>query len=65
MGWHVPPRVGVPEGISLVFLLPYSPELQPAERAWPLVSEVVVNLLLASLGEMMEVVAEWCLSLQW
>ncbi|WP_172960209.1 hypothetical protein [Thermus scotoductus] len=48
-----------------MFLLPYSPELQPAERAWPLVSEVVVNLLLASLGEMMEVVAEWCLSLQW
>lgn len=27
VGWHVPPRVGVPEGISLVFLLPYSPEL--------------------------------------
>ena len=26
-----------------MFLPPYSPELQPAERLWPLVDEAVVN----------------------
>lgn len=37
-GWNVPPRVEIPEGIRLVFLPPYLPELQPVERVWPLVS---------------------------
>ncbi len=36
-GWHVSGRVEVPEGVRLVFLPPYSPELQPVERVWPLV----------------------------
>ncbi len=30
-GWHGPEGLAIPEGISLVFLPPYSPELQPAE----------------------------------
>ena len=41
-GWHGPEGLAVPEGISLVFLPPYSPELQPAEHLWPLVDEPVV-----------------------
>jgi DDE superfamily endonuclease len=31
-GWHVSPQVQIPVGLHLVFLPPYSPELQPAER---------------------------------
>ena len=31
-GWHGPEGLAVPDGISLAFLPPYSPELQPAER---------------------------------
>jgi transposase len=42
-GWHGPKGLAVPEGISLVFLPPYSPELQPAEHLWPLVDEAVAN----------------------
>ncbi len=42
-GWHVSGRVEVPEGVRLVFLPPYSPELQPVERVWPLVDAVVAN----------------------
>ncbi len=42
-GWHVSGRVEVPEGVRLVFLPPYSPELQPVERVWPLVNEAVAN----------------------
>ncbi len=34
-GWHRPEGLAVPEGISLVFPPPCSPELQPAERLWP------------------------------
>ncbi len=47
-------------GVRLVFLPPYSPELQPVERVWPLVNEAVANRYFRDLEEMMEVVAERC-----
>jgi transposase len=50
----------VPEGINLVFLPPYSPELQPAEHLWPLVDEPVVNRHFATLADLEAVVAERC-----
>jgi transposase len=31
-GWHVSKDLEVPEGVELMFLPPYSPEIQPAER---------------------------------
>ena len=34
--WHMTQKLNVPEGIHLFPLPPYSPELQPAERLWPL-----------------------------
>jgi hypothetical protein len=55
-----PEGLAVPDGISLVFLPPYSPELQPAERLWPLVDEPFVNRHLASLAELDAVIAERC-----
>ena len=33
-GWHKAKDLSVPEGITLVFLPPYSPELNPIERLW-------------------------------
>lgn len=33
-GWHVAKALRVPENITLLFLPPYSPELNPAERLW-------------------------------
>ena len=59
-GWHVSQGVEVPEGVGLEYLPPYSPELQPAERMWPLVNEAVANRYFETLEEMMEVVAERC-----
>lgn len=59
-GWHMSPRVEVPPGIRLVLLPPYSPELQPAERVWPLINEAVANRYFEDLEEMMAVVAERC-----
>jgi transposase len=42
-GWHLSEKLKVPEGIHLLPLPAYSPELQPAERLWPLVNEPLVN----------------------
>jgi len=63
-GWHVSPRVEVPEGVRLVFLPPYSPELQPVERVWPLVNEAVANRYFADLEALMEAVERRWLALQ-
>jgi len=59
-GWHGPKGLPVPDGISLVFLPPYSPELQPAQRLWPLVDEPVANRHFATLDDLNAVVAERC-----
>ena len=59
-GWHGPEGLAIPDGISLVFLPPYSPELQPAERLWPLVDEPVVNRHFATLAELDATVGERC-----
>lgn len=33
-GWHVARALEVPDNVTLLFLPPYSPELNPAERLW-------------------------------
>ena len=33
-GWHVTPKLEVPENITLMFLPPRSPELNPVENVW-------------------------------
>ena len=59
-GWHGPENLPVPEGITLVFLPAYSPELQPAERLWPLVDEPVANKHCTTLADLEAVLAERC-----
>jgi hypothetical protein len=59
-GWHRSDQVVVPEGIHLVFLPPYSPELQPAERLWELVDEPLVNRSFSALDELEAVLVQRC-----
>ncbi|WP_309228509.1 transposase [Roseomonas sp. KE2513] len=33
-GWHIAGRLTVPDNVSLIFLPPYAPELNPIERVW-------------------------------
>ena len=33
-GWHVAKALHTPDNISLLYLPPYSPELNPVERLW-------------------------------
>lgn len=63
-GWHRSRELAVPQGIELVFLPPASPELQPAERVWPLVNEPVANRTFADLDELEAVLVVRCQTLR-
>ena len=62
-GWHPGKEVEVPEGIELEFLRAHSPELQPAERLWPLANEAVANRPFESLDELEGSLVERCVAL--
>ena len=62
-GWHSSDKLVVPDGLLLVFLPPYSPELQPAERLWPLTNEAVANQSFATLKELDEAMGKRCCTL--
>jgi transposase len=49
-GWHIAGDLVVPDNISLVFLPPYAPELNPIERLWLRARQfaIVKELLTAS-----------------
>jgi transposase len=62
-GWHTSPKVRIPEGIHLEFLPPRSPELQPAERLWPLSNEGVANRHFEEIDDLEEALVERCVAL--
>jgi transposase len=62
-GAHTSPTLSLPAGLDLVFLPPYSPELAPAERLWPLVDEVVVNQTFPDLDALEAVLVPRCQTL--
>lgn len=62
-GWHRSGKVKVPDGIHLELLPPYSPELQPAERLWPLMDEPLVNQCFDTIEVMEDLLVERCLTL--
>ncbi len=63
-GWHCSEQVRVPPGITLIFLPPYSPELQPAQRLWPLSNEGVCNQRFHTIPDMEEAQCQRCCQLQ-
>jgi len=63
-GWHTSGKLVLPEGVHLAFLPPASPELQPAERLWPLLDEPVANRAFAGIAELEEVLVARCLALE-
>ena len=62
-GWHTEPGLAVPEGVRLVYLPPYTPELQPAETLWTLVDEPIVNKHFETLADLDAAVSERCVAL--
>jgi transposase len=63
-GYHTGREAGVPEGVHLEFLPSNSPELQPAERLWPLSNEGVANRFFEGIEEMEEALVERCRALR-
>jgi transposase len=62
-GWHGPANLKIPDGIRLIHLPPYSPELQPAETLWALVDEPIVNQHIATIEELDAKIAHQCVAL--
>ena len=63
-GDHVSPLLPIPEGIHLVFLPPYSPELQPAEHLWQFTDDPLVNAHFPTLAALEDTLATRCDALQ-
>jgi hypothetical protein len=63
-GWHTSPRLRRPAYLSLYFLPPYSPELQPAEHLWALSDTPLANQCFQNLDQLEEVQAQRCNHLQ-
>ncbi len=62
-GWHGPAGLKIPDGIRLVYLPPYTPELQPAETLWALVDEPIVNTHIATIEDLEAKIANQCVAL--
>ena len=62
-GSHRANELVVPEGIHLLFLPPYSPELQPAEKLWPLTNEPLANKRFETLADLQAVQEQRCQTL--
>jgi transposase len=59
-GWHTTGKLEVPEGIRLLPLPAYTPELQPVECAWPLLKEPLANKAFSSLEEIKTILIDRC-----
>ena len=59
-GWQIAKDLEIPQGIEVMFLPPYSPELQPAECLWPLTDEVIANDHFETLDEVEAAIADQC-----
>ena len=62
--WHFSKGLRIPPGIHLFPLPPYSPELQPSERLWPLLRECVANQTVKDMDELEEELIERCLQMR-
>jgi len=64
-GWKpTSTRLRVPEHVHVLFLPPYSPELQPAEHLWPLTNTGLVNRQFATIEELEDAPCARCAALQ-
>jgi transposase len=63
-GWHSTQRLRVPDHTHLLFLPPYSPELQPAEHLWPLTNAPLINRHFESMEDLEEEQLARCAALQ-
>lgn len=58
--WHRSSKLVVPDNLQLVFLPPYTPELNPAEHLWPLLRQVTANQAFADIDALETRLANRC-----
>ena len=58
--WHRSPKLDVPGNLHLLFLPPYTPELNPAEHLWLPLREVTANRAFANIDTLESCLAERC-----
>ena len=63
-GWHMSKTLKMPEGLHLLPLPAYSPELQPSEKLWPLLRECVANKEVADMDTLEEELVTRCRELR-
>ena len=64
-GWHKAKDLVVPENIKIVYLPPYSPELNPVERLWLYIkSKVLDNKLYEEISDLEDTLSEFIQNLQ-
>ena len=54
---HTTRNVRVPRGVHLVFFPPYPPEIQPAERLFPLLHDAIAHRRFQSIEHLLRVLA--------
>ncbi len=63
-GWHRAKDLIIPENIKIIFLPPYSPELNPVERFWKFIKMTCVhNRVFEELDDLLETVSEFIIGL--
>ena len=59
-GWHPSKESKIPVGLHLEYLQAVSPELQPAERLWPLINEPIANRSFKTLEDLEQALFQRC-----
>jgi transposase len=59
-GWHTSRELEVPQGIHIILMPSHSPELQPAERLWPVTNQAIANESFDSLDHLEEALFQRC-----
>lgn len=52
-------HAALPANVRIVTLPPYSPELNPVEKLWDQIKDVLCNRAFQSIGELQAVIAGW------
>ena len=64
-GWHKSKKLVIPSNIEIIYLPPYSPELNPVERLWLYIKKAVLyNKIYDTLTDLENVVAAFIANLQ-
>ncbi len=56
--FHKASRLGLPSNICLLFLPPYSPELNPVEMIWRWIKDRLANIAFKSIESLSDAVAD-------